>query len=196
MGDLALFAHRFKGHVIAIKPGHGPNTELAKLLTRRHTQMMAMVPLSGTQQWAGVLDIQDVMKLLPQRYPFLMVDRIISFDDSGKCTGVKAVTINEPYFQGHFPGHPVMPGVLQVEAMAQVASIGYLRQQGHDSARVGYFMSADAVKFRKPVFPGDTLFIEVQVTKSKRSIAKAKCRCLVNGDVVSEAELMFGFLPE
>ena len=104
------------------------------------------------------------------------------------------MTINEPFFQGHFPGHPVMPGVLQLEAMAQVG------QHSPDPARrttagtIGYFMSADTVKFRKPVFPGDTLFIHVEVTKTKRNIAKAHGRCVVNNEVVSEAEMMFGLV--
>ena len=197
VGDLALFGRRLKGHVIAVRPGHSANTELAKLLTKRHDQVMAMVPPATTPKGGDVLDIHDVMKLLPHRYPFLMVDRIVSFEGEGKCTGVKAVTINEPYFQGHFPGHPVMPGVLQIEAMAQVASIAFLHQQGEGAnSRIGYFMSVDAVKFRKPVLPGDTLFIDVEVTKAKRNIAKAKGRCRVNGEVVSEANMMFGFLAE
>jgi len=196
VGDLALFGRRLKGHVIAIKPGHSANTELAKLLTKRQAELLAMVPPSTTPKGGDVLDINDVMKLLPHRYPFLMVDRIVGFEGN-KCTGVKAVTINEPYFQGHFPGHPVMPGVLQIEAMAQVASIAFLHQQGEGAnARIGYFMSTDSVKFRKPVLPGDTLFIHVEVTKAKRNIAKAKGRCVVNGEVVSEADMMFGFLAE
>ena len=196
VGDLSLFGRPIKGHVIAVKPGHGPNTELAKVLTKKHAQLMAMVPPSVTPKGGSVLDIHNVMQLLPHRYPFLMVDRIVGFEGDNKCTGVKAVTINEPFFQGHFPGHPVMPGVLQLEAMAQVSSIAFLRQQGNDAnSKIGYFMSADSVKFRKPVMPGDTLFIHVEVTKSKRSIAKASGKCMVNGEVVSEAEMMFGFIP-
>ena len=108
------------------------------------------------------------MKLLPHRYPFLMVDRIVGFEGETKCTGVKSVTINEPFFHGHFPGHPVMPGVLQVEAMAQVASILMLKLTKSGSGRIGYFMSADEVKFRKPVFPGDTLFISGGVDQNAR----------------------------
>jgi len=155
-----------------------------------------MVPPAVTPKGGDVLDINSVMRLLPHRYPFLMVDRIVSIDGN-KCTGVKAVTINEPYFQGHFPGHPVMPGVLQIEAMAQVSSIAFLQQQGEGAnTRIGYFMSVDSVKFRKPVLPGDTLFIQVEVTKSKRNIAKAKGRCFVNEEVVSEADMMFGFLAD
>ncbi|HWL51435.1 MAG TPA: bifunctional UDP-3-O-[3-hydroxymyristoyl] N-acetylglucosamine deacetylase/3-hydroxyacyl-ACP dehydratase [Chthoniobacteraceae bacterium] len=194
VGDLALFGRPIKGHVVAVKPGHGPNTQLAKILTKKQAQLQSMVPPSITPQGGSILDIHNVMQVLPHRYPFLMVDRVVEFSEEGKCTGVKSVTINEPYFQGHFPGHPVMPGVLQLEAMAQVASIAFLKQQGGTTAKIGYFMSADAVKFRKPVLPGDTLFIHVEVTKSKRNIAKASGRCIVNGEVVSQAEMMFGFL--
>ena len=193
IGDLALLGHGIKGHVIAVKPGHGPNTELARTLAKKYNQLMAMVPNAVIPQGGSVLDINDVMKILPHRYPFLMVDRVVGFEIDGKCTGIKSVTINEPYFQGHFPGHPVMPGVLQLEAMAQVASIAFLRMAGN-AGRIGYFMSADSVKFRKPVMPGDTLFIHVEVTKAKRSIAKASGKCVVNGEVVSEAEMMFGFI--
>jgi UDP-3-O-[3-hydroxymyristoyl] N-acetylglucosamine deacetylase/3-hydroxyacyl-[acyl-carrier-protein] dehydratase len=153
---------------------------------------MALVPPSVTPKGGEVLDVNDVMKLLPHRYPFLMVDRIVSIGDMN-CTGVKSVTINEPFFQGHFPGHPIMPGVLQVEAMAQVGSILLLRQPGN-AGKIGYFMSADSVKFRKPVVPGDTLFIQVELSSKKRNIAKAKARCVVNGEVVSEAEMMFGII--
>ena len=196
IGDLSLFGRPLKGHVIAVKPGHGPNTELARALMKKQAQAMAMVPPSVTPIAGSVLDINNVMELLPHRYPFLMVDRIVAFEGESKCTGVKSVTINEPYFQGHFPGHPVTPGVLQLEAMAQVASIAFLRLMGGRQSRIGYFMSADNVKFRKPVMPGDTLFIDVEVTKTKRSIAKASGRCSVNGEVVSQADMMFGFLQQ
>jgi UDP-3-O-[3-hydroxymyristoyl] N-acetylglucosamine deacetylase/3-hydroxyacyl-[acyl-carrier-protein] dehydratase len=136
------------------------------------------------------------MEILPHRFPFLMVDRIISFEAETKCVGVKTVTINEPFFQGHFPGHPVMPGVMQIEAMAQVASI-LLFKLAKTTSRIGYFMSADAVKFRKPVLPGDTIFVHAELTKSRgERLAKAKCHCVVNDAVVSEAELMFTFLDK
>src|SRR5207245_2660571 len=143
----------------------------------------------------GGLDSEEIMQILPHRYPFLMVDRIISFDESGtKCIGVKSVTINEPSFQGHFPGHPVMPGVMQVEAMAQVASL-LLFKLARTSSRIGYFMSADDLKFRKPVVPADTLLVQAHLTHTRDAgLAKAKCHCVVNGAVVSEGELMFTFL--
>ena len=123
-----------------------------------------------------------------------MVDRILSFEGGTKVTGIKSVSINEPFFQGHFPGHPVMPGVIQVEAMAQVASV-LLFKLAETSSRIGYFMSADGVKFRKPVFPGDTLYIYAELTKTRGNrLAKAKCHCVVNDAVVSEGELMFTFV--
>jgi UDP-3-O-[3-hydroxymyristoyl] N-acetylglucosamine deacetylase / 3-hydroxyacyl-[acyl-carrier-protein] dehydratase len=195
VGDLALFGRSIKGHVIAVKPGHAANTDLAKALFKQHAKMTALVPPAVVPKGGAVLDVQDVMQILPHRYPFLMVDRIVGFEGDLKCTGVKTVSMNEPYFQGHFPGHPVMPGVLQLEAMAQVASVVFFRLGGI-SGRIGYFMSADSVKFRKPVFPGDTLFIHVEVLKAKRSLAKAMARCVVNDEVVSEAEMMFGFAPQ
>jgi UDP-3-O-[3-hydroxymyristoyl] N-acetylglucosamine deacetylase/3-hydroxyacyl-[acyl-carrier-protein] dehydratase len=157
--------------------------------------MMAMVPPTvKVPTGKGVMDVNEIQKLLPHRCPFLMVDRIVDFEGENKCTGVKQVTINEPYFQGHFPGHPIMPGVLQVEAMAQIASIIILRRPEHQG-KLGYFVSADNVKFRKPVFPGDTLVIESEMVKTRGNIGFAECRCLVNGETVSQAHCKFALLP-
>ena len=127
---------------------------------------------------------------LPHHYPFLMVDWVVGFEGDSKCTGVKQVTINEPYFHGHYSGHRVMTDVLQIEAMAQIASIVLLRQPEYQG-KIGYFMRADKVRFRKPVMPGDTLFIEGEILKTRRSIGYAKCRCMVNGEIASEGELKF-----
>ena len=193
VGDLMLGGKRIMGHVIAVKPGHGPNTQMAEKLAKLFAQTMSALPALNIPTGEGVMSNLEVQRLLPHRYPFLMVDRIIGFESEFKCTGVKQVTINEPYFQGHFPGHPVMPGVLQVEAMAQVASISLLRQP-ENQGKIGYFMSADKVKFRKPVFPGDTLIIESEITKIRGNIGVAKCRCTVNGDTTSEADLMFALM--
>jgi UDP-3-O-[3-hydroxymyristoyl] N-acetylglucosamine deacetylase/3-hydroxyacyl-[acyl-carrier-protein] dehydratase len=191
VGDLALFGRAIKGHVVAIRPGHGPNTDLARALSKQFARAMALVPPAMTPKGGDILDVNDVMKLLPHRFPFLMVDRIVAMEGENKCTGIKSVTVNEYYFQGHFPGHPIMPGVLQLEAMAQVGSILLLRIPGY-AGKIGYFMSADEVKFRKPVVPGDTLFIEVEMTQRKRAIARARGRCIVNNEVVSEATMLFG----
>ena len=141
----------------------------------------------------SVLDINEVMRILPHRYPFLLVDRIVDFLSESKCTGVKNITINEPFFQGHFPNHPIMPGVLQLEAMAQVSSVLMLRKP-ENTGKIGYFMSANNVKWRRPVLPGDTLFIETELLKMRGSIGQTRCRCLVNGELVSEAELKFALL--
>lgn len=193
IGDLMLSGKRFMGHVIAVKPGHGPNTEMAKKLSTEYGRMLSMTPPVNIPTGVGVLDIEEVMRILPHRYPFLMVDRIIDFEGENKCTGVKSVTINEPFFQGHFPGHPVMPGVLQVEAMAQVGSILMLRKS-ENQGKIGYFMSADSVKFRKPVMPGDSLFIEAEIVKVRRNIGQTLCRCVVNNETVSQAELKFALM--
>jgi UDP-3-O-[3-hydroxymyristoyl] N-acetylglucosamine deacetylase / 3-hydroxyacyl-[acyl-carrier-protein] dehydratase len=196
IGDLALVGRRIRGHVVAVKPGHATNADLARLIAREQTRRSVLAAPRTIPSGDDGLDVDQVMQILPHRFPFLMVDRIISFETETKCVGVKTVTINEPFFQGHFPGHPVMPGVMQVEAMAQVASI-LLFKLAKTTSRIGYFMSADAVKFRKPVLPGDTIFVHAELTKSRgERLAKAKCHCVVNDAVVSEAELMFTFLDK
>jgi UDP-3-O-[3-hydroxymyristoyl] N-acetylglucosamine deacetylase / 3-hydroxyacyl-[acyl-carrier-protein] dehydratase len=196
IGDLALVGRRIRGHIVAVKPGHATNADLARSIAREQTRRSAMATPRAMPTGDGGLDADQIMQILPHRFPFLMVDRIISFETETKCVGVKTVTINEPFFQGHFPGHPVMPGVMQVEAMAQVASI-LLFKLAKTTSRIGYFMSADGVKFRKPVLPGDTIFVHAELTKSRgERLAKAKCHCVVNDAVVSEAELMFTFLDK
>ena len=129
------------------------------------------------------------MKILPHRYPFLMVDKVTQIDGN-KITGVKNITVNEPYFQGHFPNHPIMPGVLQLEAIAQVAGILMLRQ-AENFGKLAYFMSAENVKWRKPVRPGDMLTISVELVKARGKIGKAKGVCSVDGEAVSEADVTF-----
>ncbi|TCO91355.1 3-hydroxyacyl-[acyl-carrier-protein] dehydratase /UDP-3-O-[3-hydroxymyristoyl] N-acetylglucosamine deacetylase [Chthoniobacter flavus] len=192
VGDLALIGRPIKGHIIAVKPGHGANTDLARALSKQLARTAAMVPPTVTPKGGDILDVMDVMKVLPHRYPFLMVDRVVQLSED-RCTAIKSVSMNEPFFQGHFPGHPIMPGVLQLEAMAQAGSV-LLFKHVNVTGKIGYFMSADSVKFRKPVVPGDTLFIEVELMQKKRAIMKARGRCLVNGEVVSEAEMMFGIV--
>ncbi len=193
IGDLMLSGKKILGHVICIKPGHSPNTQMASNLKLDYMRMRTQVPPLVIPNGETVLDVNDLMKILPHRYPFLMVDRIVDFEGDNKCTGIKNVTMNEPYFQGHFPGHPIMPGVLQVEAMAQVSSIVLLRKP-ENQGKIGYFMSVDKVKWRKPVMPGDTLFIEAEITGVRRNIGSATCRCLVNGEVVSSGVLKFALI--
>jgi UDP-3-O-[3-hydroxymyristoyl] N-acetylglucosamine deacetylase / 3-hydroxyacyl-[acyl-carrier-protein] dehydratase len=195
IGDLILSGKRILGHVIAVKPGHGPNSKLAATLKREYARMRSLAAPFVLPRGETVLDINDVLKILPHRYPFLLVDRIIDMVGDTKCTGVKNVTINEPFFIGHFPGHPIMPGVLQLEAMAQVSSVLMLRKP-ENAGKIGYFMSADSVKWRRPVLPGDTLHIEAEVLKIRGSIGSTRCRCMVGNEVASEAELKFALVAQ
>jgi UDP-3-O-[3-hydroxymyristoyl] N-acetylglucosamine deacetylase/3-hydroxyacyl-[acyl-carrier-protein] dehydratase len=194
IGDLSLFPARLKAHIYAVKPSHALNVELAREIYKQYKHRLAQrAPAEGMPIGESAMDAADIMKVLPHRFPFLMVDRILGFEGTTKVVGQKAVSMNEPFFPGHFPGHPVMPGVLQVEAMAQVASILLFKNTGV-GGKIGYFMSADKVKWRKPVLPGDTLIIEVEMTKFRGKIAKANGVCRVKNDIVSEAELMFGIV--
>ena len=138
------------------------------------------------------LDINMIQKILPHRYPFLFVDRIIEVAEK-KVVGIKNVTIDEPFFQGHFPGHPIMPGVLIIEAMAQVGGVGALNMKDN-LGKLAYFLSINNAKFRKPVFPGDTLRIEVDLLKTKLSVMQVHGVAKVDGEVVTEADLMFAFV--
>ncbi len=137
----------------------------------------------------STFDINDIMKLLPHRYPMLLVDRIIECDEKSKIVGIKNVSANEPFFMGHFPGRPIMPGVLQLEAIAQTAGI-LLMTVGDVGGRVPYFLTIDKARFRKVVQPGDQMRIEVEFLKVRQKTAKFKGRVLVDGGVASEAEMM------
>lgn len=137
-----------------------------------------------------MVDIVGILAALPHRYPLLLVDRIIAIDGETRITAIKNVTINEPFFQGHFPGHPIMPGVLIVEALAQAGGVLLLRQLEAPQSKVVYFMTLDNVKFRKPVVPGDQLRLEVEVVQHRGRTVKLRGQALVDGDVAAEAEMM------
>jgi 3-hydroxyacyl-[acyl-carrier-protein] dehydratase len=139
-----------------------------------------------------VLDINQIQQILPHRYPFLFVDRILEVSEK-KVVGIKNVTIDEPFFQGHFPGHPIMPGVLIIEAMAQVGGVGALNMKDN-LGKLAYFLSINNARFRKPVLPGDVLKIEVDLLKTKLSVMQIHASAKVDNDVVAEADLMFAFV--
>ena len=202
IGDLSLVGAPLTGHIVAVRPGHAANCELA-----RQISLQLRKPLEAAQSFApppappqkaeeavevrdgDQLDTLRLMKILPHRYPFLMVDRITKIEGN-KIVGLKNITSNEPYFQGHFPNHPIMPGVLQLEAIAQVAGIMMLKQ-AENFGKLAYFMSAESVRWRKPVRPGDTLVITVEFLKTRGKIGKARGVCTVEGEPVSEAEVTF-----
>jgi len=139
---------------------------------------------------ADILDINKILEYLPHRYPFLLVDRVTLIEEGKRIEGIKNVTINEPFFQGHFPGVPIMPGVLQLEALAQLSGI-LLLENPEDRGNLAYFMAVDKARFRKPVIPGDQLHLIGEVLKMKKRLLKVKGTAMVDGKVVCEAELMF-----
>ena len=190
LGDIALLGVPIKGHILAARSGHKTNVELVKKLRSiQVTQELKKKYMSDAQQDA-VFDVNAIMRIIPHRYPFLLVDKIIEFDPGKSIVGIKNVTINEQFFQGHFPGHPIMPGVLIVEGMAQAGGIILLRQMEDPAEWVAYFASIDNVKFRKPVLPGDTLRYEMKVVSLKRSLAKMHGEAYVGNDKVAEGDFM------
>lgn len=139
---------------------------------------------------APAVEIEEILRVLPHRYPILLVDRILAIEGDTKIVGLKNVTINEPFFQGHFPGHPIMPGVLIVEAMAQTGGVLLLRQLEAPETKVVYFMSLDNVKFRRPVRPGDQLRMEVTVLQNKGRTVRLQGNAYVDGQLAAEAEML------
>jgi UDP-3-O-[3-hydroxymyristoyl] N-acetylglucosamine deacetylase / 3-hydroxyacyl-[acyl-carrier-protein] dehydratase len=199
IGDLSLLGRPIRGHVTAVRPGHAANVELVRKIAEqiakpiRAAQTFAPPPAKDAPETPataeGAMDVEAVMKFLPHRPPFLMVDRILKIEGNN-IVGLKMVTLNEPHFAGHFPGHPIMPGVLQLEAIAQVAGILLLKRI-EAANQIAYFMAAEEVKWRKPVVPGDVLVIEVELTRIRGKIGKAKGICKVDGEIASEAEVTF-----
>lgn len=192
MGDLYLLGMPIKGYVIGIKSGHSLNIKLVKklfLLTEK-LQLGGISAGLNIPEIENLLDIEMIQKILPHRYPFLLVDRIIEFQENKRAVGVKNVTINEPYFVGHFPNRPVMPGVLIVEAMAQVAGVLMLAKK-ENRGKIAYFMGIDGVRFRQVVTPGDQLILEVNVLRLKAKAGQIEAKAFVEGKLVAEANLMF-----
>lgn len=188
VGDLALTGHFIKGHILAARPGHAGNVAFARLLKQRIRLETGLPDLNPERP--SLLDINQISRLLPHRYPFLLVDRILEMTENS-ITGVKNVTMNEPFFQGHFPGNPVMPGVLQIEAMAQVGGIFALNSVENPEEYTTYFMKIDNVRFKQKVLPGDTvLFFLELISPIRRGLVHMRGRGFVRGVLVSEAEML------
>ncbi len=199
LGDISLLGCSLKAHIVAVRPGHALNASLTRELAKRmkegsgkkSTKTVSSAATPSILPDEKALDIRRILDTIPHRYPFVMIDRVLEIVSDDELVAVKNVTINEPFFQGHFPGRPVMPGVLQIEAMAQAAGILMLRQTSAEN-RIAFFMSCDKVKFRNAVEPGDQVLINVRLIKRRGDkLAVASGECKVGDKVVSSAELMF-----
>ncbi len=188
MGDLALIGAPLKAQILAARPGHASNVEFARKVRRLYQQKKLVRKYQHEKKEGVVFDSDAIQRILPHRYPFLLVDKIVEFELDKRVLGVKSVTVNEPFFQGHFPGQAVMPGVLIVEALAQTGGILLLNGVENPGDKLVYFMAMNNVKFRKPVVPGDQLMLDVQMTSRRSRIIQIKGRALVNGTVVAEGE--------
>jgi UDP-3-O-[3-hydroxymyristoyl] N-acetylglucosamine deacetylase/3-hydroxyacyl-[acyl-carrier-protein] dehydratase len=181
VGDLALVGANIRGHIVAEKPSHRGNVAVARRLRNMLTR-----PEDG----GPALDINRILEYIPHRYPFLLIDRVLEFEGGKRILGLKNVTINEPFFQGHFPEHPIMPGVLIVEAMAQAGGLLLMNEFDDPQSKVVYFMSLDGVKFRRPVMPGDQLLFELRMLQLRGRTCRMQGETRVGGDIVAEATMM------
>jgi UDP-3-O-[3-hydroxymyristoyl] N-acetylglucosamine deacetylase/3-hydroxyacyl-[acyl-carrier-protein] dehydratase len=191
IGDLSLLGQPIKGHIHAIKSGHSSNLGFVRKLWDLAEKRKRALPDAGGVTW-GIEMIQEIM---PHRYPFLLVDRIVELEDRKRVVGIKNVTINEPFFSGHFPGHPIMPAVLIIEAMAQVGGILFLNTVDNPHDNLVYFSRIDKARFRKPVLPGDQLRFELELLALKLRVCKMKGLAYVGDDLVAEAELIANIIP-
>jgi UDP-3-O-[3-hydroxymyristoyl] N-acetylglucosamine deacetylase/3-hydroxyacyl-[acyl-carrier-protein] dehydratase len=182
VGDLVLTGGRVHAHVVAERPSHAGNVALAEQIVRA----------AGAEPARPIVDISQIMQYLPHRYPMLLVDRIVEFEAGKRIVGIKNVTINEPFFQGHYPGHPIMPGVLIIEAMAQVGGLLLMEALDDPEGKVVYFMSLDNVKWRRPVTPGDQIRFELEMLQLRRQVCRMRGVGYVDGQVVAEADMLAG----
>ena len=185
IGDLSLLGQRLRGRIVAYKSGHDLNHELVRQLI----DSVAAASHVDAQAAEPVMDIRHIMRLLPHRYPFLMVDRLVSLEGD-RAIGIKNVTINEPYFQGHYPSQPILPGVMILEALAQISGLLLSRRLEH-AGKVAVLLSMDRVKMRRPVQPGDQLILEAEAVHVRPRTGHCRCRALVNDEVAAEAEIKF-----
>jgi UDP-3-O-[3-hydroxymyristoyl] N-acetylglucosamine deacetylase/3-hydroxyacyl-[acyl-carrier-protein] dehydratase len=191
LGDMTLIGVPVKAHFLAARSGHAANVAVAKKMRAIYERQLISEKFGKNGKKKGfLLDINSILELMPHRYPFLLIDRIIDLEPEKRVVAIKNVTINEPFFQGHFPGNPIMPGVLIVEAMAQAGGWLLLNTVGDATDKVVLFMGIDRARFRKPVVPGDQLRFEVEFVSLKRSMCKIAGKAFVDDDLVAEATMM------
>lgn len=193
VGDLALIGAPIKGQILAARPGHKSNVEFTKILRKLFLQKKIEKKFQLMKSKDQVYDIEAILEIMPHRYPFLLVDRILDLEVDKKIIGLKNVTYNEPFFQGHFPSKRVMPGVLIIEAMAQCGFILLVNAMEDPEKKMAYFASIDKVKFRKPVVPGDQLIFEMELVSFRRGIGKIAGKAyknMIGGELACEGEFM------
>jgi UDP-3-O-[3-hydroxymyristoyl] N-acetylglucosamine deacetylase/3-hydroxyacyl-[acyl-carrier-protein] dehydratase len=188
MGDLALIGVPLKAQILAARPGHASNVEFARKVRKLYQQKKLVKKYMYVKKEGTVFDVNAIQKILPHRYPFLLVDKIVDFRLDEKVVGVKNVTLNEPFFQGHFPGQPVMPGVLIIEALAQAGGVLMLNGLENPGNKLVYFMSINNVKFRRPVVPGDQLVLDVQMVSRRSKVIQVRGQAYVDGNLVAEGD--------
>lgn len=196
IGDLALLGVPLRAHVLAARSGHAANVELVKRIRKEYKKQLIKAKYQKTSVEGLVMDIDGIQRILPHRYPFLLVDKIVDLIPKEKVVGVKNVTVSEWFFQGHFPGRPIMPGVLILEAMAQVGGLLLLDAEDDPVGKLVYFAGIDNVRFRKPVLPGDQLVFEVEIVKFRKALCKMAGKAFVSGDLVCEAEFSAAIVDE
>jgi UDP-3-O-[3-hydroxymyristoyl] N-acetylglucosamine deacetylase/3-hydroxyacyl-[acyl-carrier-protein] dehydratase len=190
IGDLSLIGVPLKAHILAARSGHRANVALARKIRSLYEKKQLSQRFGAEPDRDVVLDIRSILRIMPHRYPFLLIDRVLDIDPGKQVVAIKNVTINEPFFGGHFPGHPVMPGVLIIEAMAQAGGVLLLNTVEEPETKVVYFMGIDGARFRRPVTPGDQLRFELTMLVNRRGVCKMSGRATVDGELAAEAELM------
>lgn len=196
MGDLALIGAPVKAQILAARPGHKANVEFAKQVRKLYQQKKIEKKFQLVKKEGVIFDSAAIERILPHRYPFLLVDKIIDLEIGKRVVGVKSVTYNEPFFPGHFPGNPIMPGVLILEAMAQTGGVFLLNSVPDHENKIAYFMQINNAKFRKPVLPGDQLFMVVEMVNQKSKVITIKGKSYVNDMLVAEADFMVAIVDK